>query len=370
MNANFLNSILFIISIILNTVGIVALTNGKKKQSNIYLGAFFLMLGIVVFFRFLELSQLMLKVPYLMDLDFSLVFLMLPSYYFFVKTYLFEYKPTLKEHLLHSLLAIFVFTFLCPVYFFNSADKIHYILTESTSSTSWRYQILNPLYFFQSVCYLLYILRVTLKKTNSKLKNSIENLRWIRVLTSVMLLLQLSPILMLLFVEGKQKYNFLPLAGLFILLVLIIWMTKRFELISQRDDSMTDEPKTKYQNSKLSDSEIVVYAEQISLQLSENQLFLNQNLSLEILSDELNLSIRILSEVINRHFSCTFYELVNMYRVEYCKTLLLQNNNLITIEAIGQNAGFNSRATFYSNFKKQTGLTPSNYSKNQKILID
>jgi len=364
MNANFLNAILFFISIFVSTVGIVALTNGKKKQSNIYLGAFFLILGIVVFFRFLEISRLMLKVPYLMDLDFSLVFLMLPSYYFFVKTYLFDYKPTLKEHVLHSVLAIAVFLFLCPVYFLNTADKIHYILTESTSSTSWRYQILNPLYFFQSVCYLLFILRVTLKKTNSKLKNSIINLRWIRILTSVMLLLQLSPILMLLFVEDKQKYNFLPLAGLFILLVLIIWMTKRFELINQKDDLTTDEPKTKYQNSILTDSEIAEYAGQISLQLNQNQLFLNQNLSLEILSDELNLSIRILSEVINRHFSCSFYELINMYRVEHCKTLLLQNNNLLTIEAIGQNAGFNSRATFYSNFKKLTGLTPANYAKN------
>src|ERR1035437_10037257 len=156
MNANFLNAILFFISIFVSTVGIVALTNGKKKQSNIYLGAFFLILGIVVFFRFLEISQLMLKVPYLMDLDFPLAFLMLPSYYFFVRIYLFCHKPTHKEHVLHSLLAIFVFAFLCPVYFFNSADKIRYILTESTSSTSWRYQILNPLFFFQSVCYLLY----------------------------------------------------------------------------------------------------------------------------------------------------------------------------------------------------------------------
>jgi len=327
------------------------------------LGAFFLILGIVAFFRFLEISQLMLKVPYLMDLDFSLVFLMLPSYYFFVKTYLFGSKPTFKEHLLHSVLAGVVFAFLCPVYFLNHSDKIHYILTESTSSTSWRYQILNPLYFFQSVCYLIYILRVTLRKTNPNLRNSIINLRWIRVLTSILLLLQLSPLLMPLFVEGKLKYNFFPLAGLFILLVLIVWMTRRFELINQNDDLVIDEAKTKYQNSKLTDSEIIKYAEQISLQLNQNQLFLNQNLSLEILSDKLNLSIRILSEVINRHFSCTFYELVNMYRVEYCKTLLLQNNNLITIEAIGQNAGFNSRATFYSNFKKHTGLTPSNYAK-------
>jgi len=363
MNANFLNAILFFISVFLNTVGIVALTNGGRKQSNIYLGAFLLILGIIAFFRFLELSQLMLKVPYLMDLDFSLAFLMLPCYYFFVRIYLSSHKPTPKEHVLHSLLAIVVFLFLCPVYFLNASDKIQYILTESNSSTSWRYRILNPLFFVQSILYLSYLLIVTLKKANFNSSDSNQNLRWIRVLTYVMVVLQLSAAITPWFITGERQYGFFPLAGLFILLVFLIWMTKRFEIINQRDDSMINEPKTKYQKSILTDSVIAEYAELISLQLNQNQLFLNQNLTLEILSDELNLSIRILSEVINRHFSCSFYELINMYRVEYCKTLLLQNNNLLTIEAIGQNAGFNSRATFYSNFKKLTGSTPSSYAK-------
>ena len=55
---------------------------------------------------------------------------------------------------------------------------------------------------------------------------------------------------------------------------------------------------------------------------------------------------------------------MNYYRVAEVKNLLqdLQNNNL-TIEAIAQIAGFKSKSTFKTAFKKLTNMTPRQFMK-------
>jgi AraC-like DNA-binding protein len=63
----------------------------------------------------------------------------------------------------------------------------------------------------------------------------------------------------------------------------------------------------------------------------------------------------------------TFYDLVNGYRVEEAKRLLLNpNNRSFTILSVGFEAGFNSKTTFNTVFKKFTGLTPTDFRERQK----
>jgi AraC-like DNA-binding protein len=60
----------------------------------------------------------------------------------------------------------------------------------------------------------------------------------------------------------------------------------------------------------------------------------------------------------------TFYDLVNGYRVEEAKRLLLdpksKNNKIL---AIAFDSGFNSKTTFNTVFKKFTGFTPSDFKE-------
>jgi AraC-like DNA-binding protein len=53
---------------------------------------------------------------------------------------------------------------------------------------------------------------------------------------------------------------------------------------------------------------------------------------------------------------------VNNYRVEEAKGVLENpENDHLSIEGIGFDAGFKSRSAMYSAFKKQTGHTPGHF---------
>jgi AraC-like DNA-binding protein len=64
-----------------------------------------------------------------------------------------------------------------------------------------------------------------------------------------------------------------------------------------------------------------------------------------------------------------FYDLVNGYRVEEAKRLLLDSKSInYTILSVGFEAGFNSKTTFNTVFKKFTGFTPTEFRDKQKEI--
>lgn len=93
--------------------------------------------------------------------------------------------------------------------------------------------------------------------------------------------------------------------------------------------------------------------------------YINQDLTLEMLAEKLELPKNHLSKLINNHLNMNFFELVNSYRVEDAKFKLLDREfQHYTIDAIAKESGFKSRTSFYEAFKKQTGMTPTEFRLN------
>ena len=104
--------------------------------------------------------------------------------------------------------------------------------------------------------------------------------------------------------------------------------------------------------------------ESIANYIHVEQRFLDAKLSLEQLSDELEISSGHLSKLINTCSDYNFSDYINSLRVAQAKALLKDDDfDNYTIVAIGLECGFNSRSTFYTAFKKFTDLTPSEYQK-------
>ena len=101
--------------------------------------------------------------------------------------------------------------------------------------------------------------------------------------------------------------------------------------------------------------------------LEVRQVFLDPKLSLNKLSDMIETNQTYLSNVVNRYFGCHLKDLVNGYRVEYAKELL--RSGKYPLEELPRRCGFLSRSTFYTSFKKVTGVSPKRYMKQEQRAI-
>lgn len=99
--------------------------------------------------------------------------------------------------------------------------------------------------------------------------------------------------------------------------------------------------------------------------LVDQKRFLNNDLTLESVASELNVSKGHLSRLVNSHMHISFNDYVNTLRVNEAK-IHLQNIDDFDecISRIGLKSGFNSKSTFYASFKKLTGCTPNQFKNN------
>lgn len=96
------------------------------------------------------------------------------------------------------------------------------------------------------------------------------------------------------------------------------------------------------------------------LQLMEEQkIYLEPQLSLKDMANQLRSNPSVISAAINQNFGKNFNDFVNEYRVrEFQTRQSLPENKNFTLLAIALDCGFNSKSTFNRSFKKITGKPP------------
>ena len=123
-------------------------------------------------------------------------------------------------------------------------------------------------------------------------------------------------------------------------------------------------PEIKYRNSGLQEAEAQVHLQKLLTFMEESKPYLDQDLSLFKLSEEMQLSPNHLSQIINSLRQQNFFDFINAYRVAEVKKLMARPlADQLTLLGIAMEAGFKSKASFNRAFKKFTGLTPSVYKE-------
>ena len=85
-------------------------------------------------------------------------------------------------------------------------------------------------------------------------------------------------------------------------------------------------------------------------------------ISLELVADHLGVTPRFLSQAINENANKNFKSLLNDYRVERAKSLLLDSKySNEKIATIAYESGYNNVTSFNLAFKRVTGQTPSQF---------
>jgi AraC-like DNA-binding protein len=118
----------------------------------------------------------------------------------------------------------------------------------------------------------------------------------------------------------------------------------------------------KYSKSGLKDIQADKYLKKLLTYMETNKPFLDGDLTINDLSDKTGIARHHITQVLNEKYKRNFFTFVNEYRVkEVMERFSEPKFNNYTILAIALDAGFNSKTTFNSFFKSQTGLTPSEY---------
>jgi len=151
------------------------------------------------------------------------------------------------------------------------------------------------------------------------------------------------------------------LVGPIIYSVLIIVIS----FIAIRNNTLfTKEQKKKYQNLNLSAQALIDYKRRIIKILEDEKLYLNPSLSLEQFAEKSGVPNYVLSYVISEQMKTNFNSLINHYRINEAKRLLVDpTKNHLSIAGIAYECGFNTISSFNSAFKKICTMTPSEFKR-------
>lgn len=95
--------------------------------------------------------------------------------------------------------------------------------------------------------------------------------------------------------------------------------------------------------------------------------YLDTTFTLDKLALAIGENKEVISMVLNKYMKTNFYQIVAKYRIEQAKKLIVTEHN-VTIDAIMEECGFNSKSSFNKYFKQFVGSTPSNYRNTYAIV--
>ena len=155
------------------------------------------------------------------------------------------------------------------------------------------------------------------------------------------------------YIVGALSFSFI------FYVMLLLWLYKR-----KKAYPFFYEP-PKYANKSIDASEASQLGKKLEHILREEKLYKHASLKLADVAKRIAVPTHQLSQYLNDNLGQRFNAYINTYRIEEAEQLLQENDHL-TLEAIGAECGFKSNSSFYTAFKKEKGITPAQYKKSLK----
>tara|TARA_R110002073_G_scaffold312586_1_gene484088 strand:- start:13374 stop:14483 length:1110 start_codon:yes stop_codon:yes gene_type:complete len=354
-------------------LSILLVRKKTNNNANVILAVLIFFLGLSCLFYSFNSLDFYVNLPHLIRIDWGIPLLFGPLIYLYTK-FLTGAKNQKKLYL-HFLPYLLNLSILTPFFIKSGEEKIlilDYFTASITGGTDLYFYYGLFLQLASSIICLSYAAEGlnVLNKYNNTLLNEFSNthkqtLKWLKFLLISFIALSILFIgtYIITYIDPYPSFDY-NVYYFFLLFVLIYVLSYRAlnqpEIIVPVE--MSTMPKIK--------QKVVENTEEI-LKLKEFMLhekpYLNGEITASELAKELSISRHQLSQLLNNHLSQNFYDFINEYRVEeFKKRIQSQENNQLTLLAIALDSGFNSKTTFNTIFKKATGMTPSQYKKEQK----
>jgi AraC-like DNA-binding protein len=158
--------------------------------------------------------------------------------------------------------------------------------------------------------------------------------------------------------------NKFVLSILFFLVIAVIYLFG--ETIYASLQIIRDEAEEgKYIKSQIRDIDIDKILENIDTLMSREMIYHDETISVRSFSEKLGITPHQFSEILNSKLGMGFFPYINSYRInEACD--ILSRDKKVSVIKIAYHVGFNSLSSFYTAFKKSTGMSPGTYQKISK----
>jgi AraC-like DNA-binding protein len=297
-------------------------------------------------------------------------FAMAPALYLSVRHFTSPDKTFRKQEYLHFIPFAFFFVFVAPGIFHM---QVH-ILPISASAVFGRFfgrltffSVKIQMVVYWTACYSLLIRhQKNIRLTNSSLKPI--NLDWLRflllaVIGGVFLWFNES------FLHIAALSALVPFGCVAMLVLISYFLLAQKEIYPFEEPELEEiglliqsSPQSSETKERLSDGQVAALKSSLILLMESEKAYLDNELSLPQLAKLMEVSTHDLSYVLNQGFGKNFFQFVNAYRVQEAKELMLSGKHKhLNLLGIAYSSGFNSKTTFNSSFKKETGLSPTQF---------
>ncbi len=305
-----------------------------------------------------------------MDPGFNVFALSVPCFYFSVPLIYFYFNLLLnpgfgfsKKEFLHFILPLGSVLLLSP--YFRETVDLYQVMSFSGHSDYTPFEIIisNVMYsamavFFMYCLVLIRDTRLLLKQSSESGKKQISMVYYfILFLTGLCVFWFLDRTLSL----HLSKLSYFFVTTVMIMIYLVSYRYPQF-LLRVRIEA----EQIQYSNSQIEKIDIEEIIGKITCMMEEEKKFASEAISLKSLARDLAITPHQLSELLNTRLNKTFSSLVNEYRINEARNILVREPDRKII-SIAYDVGFNSPSAFYNAFKKISGMPPSRYrEENQK----
>lgn len=228
--------------------------------------------------------------------------------------------------------------------------------------------------FFLSVTIYSILTFIEIKKHQDNLKNLVSytsgviTLNWLKIVS-----ISFYAAYFILFILGGLNMigNYIPFDPYFVIFGFIALFSFVYSFYGIRQPVIFGEElkpndnkrdTEKYVKSGLKETQADEYLKSLISYMETNKPFLDRNLNIHDLSLMTGIARHYITQVLNEKHKRNFFTFINEYRVkEVIDRFSNPKYSNYTILAIAFDAGFNSKTTFNSIFKSQTGITPSKF---------
>ncbi len=225
--------------------------------------------------------------------------------------------------------------------------------------------IITAAYFIYS--YLYFKRRIKLKTTAERESQKLT-IRWIRIVLYTLIGITVIDVVefVIRLIDGVRPINYyifyVELLGFLFVLYYYIFFgaTQSTHFMGIKELFSNNGQKPKYASVEMSHDESRVLFNEIDALLSSQKLYL-KNIKIMELARILKIPVNKVSRSINENYGESFSDLVNTKRVDYAKKLLSDPKNNDKLLAIALDSGFNNKVSFYKNFKRLVGVSPSEF---------